>query len=134
MGNHLRLRWFDSEPEDQAVRERIQTRAFNRRVFREMVRGEIGNGRLSRRQQKDLIQFAGTLGIDTYEAHLLLRAVEYESCINGPSAEAGIIAPVGAARLLEYDASPGAATAIISLLTILLVGAMAFRILSALMS
>jgi hypothetical protein len=134
MGSDLRLRRFDSEQEDLAVREKIQSRAFHRRIFREMVKGEIGNGRLSWRQQKDLIQFAGSLGIDTYEAHLLLRAVEYECCISGPAAKAGIIAPVGAARLLEYDAAPGAATVIISLLTVLLIGAMAVRLLSALIS
>ncbi|HVP13015.1 MAG TPA: hypothetical protein VMV94_17705 [Phycisphaerae bacterium] len=133
MGSQLRLSRYEPEPEDPAIRERIQSRAMNRKVFREMIKAEIADGRLGRRERKELIQFAGSLGIDTYEAYLLLRAVEYECRIALPEGNAATLSAVDVRRILESD-EPSAATVIISLLTVLLIGAMVIRVIMALAS
>jgi hypothetical protein len=127
MGNQLRLRRFEPEPEDPVVSERVQARAFNRRVFREMVKSEIGDGGLDRRRRNELIRFAESVGIDDYEAHLLLRAVEYECCLAGPGG-------ADARRLPGLEEPLGPVAVVISLLTAVLIGAMAIRVLAAMLS
>lgn len=131
MGNELRLSRFDPEGDDPEVVQRVQRRAANRRIFREMVKGEINDGRLTHRRRRELIQFAAGLEIDDYEARLLLRAVEYECCVAGPAQAAGLETPTDAGRLLAADESSPLAAFVLVGLTIIIIAAMALRALSA---
>ncbi len=53
-------------------------RASYRRLFREMIKLEIGDRRAGRLRRRALVRFARRLGISDFEARLLIRAVEYE--------------------------------------------------------
>jgi hypothetical protein len=67
-----------SEPDGAPVEWRPGAKAANRRLFREMVKGEIEDRPLSWSRRRSLIRFARRLEIDSFEARLLIRAVEYE--------------------------------------------------------
>jgi len=49
-----------------------------RRIFREMVREELTSGPLTPAKRRELVGFASSAGLDSYEARLIVRAVEYE--------------------------------------------------------
>jgi hypothetical protein len=49
-----------------------------RRLFREMVKGELEAGPLSASRRRELVRFAGRLKLRKPDARLLIRAVEYE--------------------------------------------------------
>lgn len=53
-------------------------RIANRRLFREMVRGETSEGMLTMSRRRALVRFAKRLSILPAEAKLIIRAVEYE--------------------------------------------------------
>lgn len=55
-----------------------QTRAANRKIFHEMVRGEIDERPLTWSRRRALLQFAQSLCIDSFEARLIIRAVEFD--------------------------------------------------------
>lgn len=52
-------------------------RAAHRRLFHEMVRGELEAGALSLGRRRALVRFARRLGIKPQEAKLIIRAIEY---------------------------------------------------------
>ena len=52
-------------------------RAFSRRLFREMGKQQIDDEPLGWRRRRALVKFGGRLGIETFEARLIIRAVEY---------------------------------------------------------
>lgn len=54
-------------------------KSAHRRLFREMIRGELEIGPLSAGRRRSLIRFAKRLGILADEARLIVRAVEYEA-------------------------------------------------------
>lgn len=53
-------------------------RAANRRLFREMVKGETEGGPLNLPRRRALIRFARRLAIQSAEAKLIIRGVEFE--------------------------------------------------------
>lgn len=61
-------------------------RQFGRQLFRELIKMQIEDGPLRRSQRRELITFARRLGIDTFEARLIIRAVEYECGVAAPAA------------------------------------------------
>jgi hypothetical protein len=65
-------------PLDEALADRHQRRGAHRRLFREMVKGELEAGPLSWMRRRALVKFAQRLEIDPFEARLLIRGVEYE--------------------------------------------------------
>ena len=64
--------------------------ARNRRLFREMVKGEKEANMLTPRRRRSLVAFARRLKIDKDEARLLIRGVEYECGLDEPPAEEGL--------------------------------------------
>lgn len=49
-----------------------------RRIFRDMVKGELESGPLSKGKRRELVEFAVTAGLTSHEARLTVRAVEFE--------------------------------------------------------
>lgn len=72
-------------PVDPAVRAPKLDRAFSRQLFREMIKMQIDEGPLRRGQRRDLIRFARRMNLDTFEARLIIRAVEYECGVAAPA-------------------------------------------------
>jgi hypothetical protein len=80
-------------------------------VFSEMVKGEIEDRPLSWGRRRRLIRYGRSLGIDVFEARLLVRAIEYASGHVMPAAMADVETPVERAYLGESQGagtSPGA--------------------------
>lgn len=65
------------ETDLDAPRVRVD-RSFARCTFREMIKLQIDDKPLRWSQRRELVRFARRLGIDAFEAKLLIRAVEYE--------------------------------------------------------
>lgn len=80
------------------------TLAQSRRLFREMVKGEIEHRPLSWSRRRALARFAEPMGIDLFEARLIIRAIEYECGHVAPAAMADVDTPVESQYLL--DAGP----------------------------
>ncbi len=81
-----------------------------RQVFSEMVMGEIEDRPLSWGRRRRLIRYGASLGMDAFEARLLIRAIEYASGHVMPAAMADTETPVERAYLGESKgagASPG---------------------------
>lgn len=66
--------------------EKRHERNVHRRVFREMIRNELDDAPLGWLKRRNLIRFAVRLGIDEFEARLIVRAVEYECGRASPAA------------------------------------------------
>lgn len=49
-----------------------------RRIFREMVKIEIEDRPLNWRRRRELIRFGQSMGIETFHASIIVRAIEYE--------------------------------------------------------
>lgn len=130
MGSNLRLVQPDREPEDSELARLIEVRAMNRRAFREMVKSQVEEHALSRRQRRDFVRFAESVGIDAYEARLLVRAVEYECCLGECAARAGLTSPVEGIGLPADDDGSSWLGPAVFLLTAILIGAMGLRVLS----
>lgn len=60
-------------------------RTFGRQLLREMTRMQIDDGPLRWSQRRELVRFARRMGIDTFEARLIIRAVEYECGVAAPA-------------------------------------------------
>ena len=73
-------------PLDDALADRRQRRGAHRRLFRDMVKGELEVGPLTWLRRRALVKFAERLDIDRVEAHLLIRGVEYEGAMIPPAA------------------------------------------------
>lgn len=78
-------------------------RADCRRVFREMVRLETQERPLSWVRRNRLVRFAEGLGIDGFEARLVVRAVEYDCGHVPPAAMADVATPAS----MQYAADAG---------------------------
>jgi len=91
MGGNLRLVRPDENPEDSELVRKIETRAMNRRAFREMVKTEVGEHPLTGRRRREFVRFAESIGIEAYEARLLIRAVEYECCVGEQGADGRLL-------------------------------------------
>ena len=96
-------------------------RADCRRVFREMVRLETQDRPLSWVRRNRLVRFAEELGIDGFEARLVVRAVEYD-CGHVPPAA---MADVGTPADMQYAADAGAWTHWVRLLLVVAVAGLA---------
>lgn len=70
------------------------TRAENRRIFHEMVRGELEDRPLTWPRRRALAQFAQSLGMDAAEARLIIRAVEFDQGHTAPPAKPSLPATV----------------------------------------
>ena len=64
--------------DDRVQHARSIDRSFSKQLFREMAKTEMEDAPLNWRQRKRFVAFATRLGIDEFEAKLILRAVEYE--------------------------------------------------------
>ena len=60
-------------------------RVFGKQLFREMVKLQIEDEPLRWTQRRELVKFGRRLGIDTFEARLIIRAVEYECGLAAPA-------------------------------------------------
>lgn len=69
---------FDAADDASLVEGRI-TRNLNRRLFREMIKTDLEDQPLNWLRRRTFVRFAHRLGIDAFEARLIIRAVEYES-------------------------------------------------------
>lgn len=134
MGGNLRLVQSDQDPEDSELVRKVETRALKRRAFREMLKTEIAEHPLTGRRRREFVRFAESLGIDAYEARMLIRAVEYECRIGGSGADGG-------SRSATWTLGPPADEEgsswfglAIFLVTAFVIGAMLSRALSALSS
>ncbi len=96
-------------------------RADCRRVFREMVRLETQDRPLSWVRRNRLVRFAEGLGIDGFEARLVVRAVEYDCGHVPPAAMADCATPAD----MQYAASPGTWTTWVRLLLAVAVAGLA---------
>jgi hypothetical protein len=65
--------YLDQEKAAEARASRITARS----VLAEMVRQDAAEKRLTWRRRKALVRFAEKLGLDAYEAQLLIRAAEF---------------------------------------------------------
>ena len=74
-----------------------------RRIFREMVKGEIEDRPLGLRQRRSLVRFGRRLGIDSFEARLIVRAVEYECGHVPPAAMEDAETPVQAEYVIQEE-------------------------------
>jgi hypothetical protein len=68
-------------PLDKALADRQKRRAAHRRMFREMIHGELDAGPLTWLRRRALVKFAERLEIEEFEARLLIRGVEYEGAV-----------------------------------------------------
>lgn len=75
-------------PLDDALADRRLRRGAHRRLFREMVHGELEASSLTWLRRRALVKFAARLEIDRFEAELLIRGVEYEEAMIPPAAAA----------------------------------------------
>lgn len=80
-------------PLDEALANRQQRRGAHRRLFRDMVEGEMEVGPLTWLRRRALVKFAERLDIDRFEAQLLIRGVEYEGVMIPPAAMLSAHAP-----------------------------------------
>lgn len=108
----------DGELQHRAAAGARSTRVGHRRVFREMVKGEIEDKPLRWHQRRALVRFGESLGLDSFEARLIIRAVEYECGHVSPAAMADTDTAVNE----DYLARLGSREASSVLGAILLVG------------
>jgi len=67
-----------NQGDDHVQQARSIDRSFSKQLFREMAKTEMEDAPLTWRQQRQFVAFATRLGIDEFEARLILRAIEYE--------------------------------------------------------
>ncbi len=92
-GNGDRDRLPTGTPARRSPQNR-ESLSLNRRLFREMVRGEVDDGPLSWLRRRTLVRFAVRLGMDSFEARLIIRAVEYECGVVKPASMADVETPI----------------------------------------
>ncbi|HWL91916.1 MAG TPA: hypothetical protein VNT79_00125 [Phycisphaerae bacterium] len=81
-----------------------ERRSLNRRLFREMIKTQLEEGALSWLKRRTLVRFGVRLGLDAFEAQMIVRAVEFE----GGSAKPAAISEFESSVRSEYIASSGA--------------------------
>lgn len=77
MGGNIPPDVFQAFREQQKAADARAARMSARTVLAEMVRQDVAEGRLSWRRRKAMVRFAERLGLDGYEAQLLIRAAEF---------------------------------------------------------
>lgn len=92
--------------------EQRRQRAAIRGAYREMIRMELQDAPISWWRRRSLLGYGTSIGMDPFEARLLLRAVEYECGHTPPAAMADLETPVE----LNYVAQPEPAGAWFSFL------------------
>ena len=93
--------------ETTAQSTRIE-RAFSKQMFREMIKMQIDDGPLPWSRRRELVRFASRLGIDAFEAKLIIRAVEYECGVAAPAALDDRESPADTHLVTAADESFGA--------------------------
>jgi hypothetical protein len=78
MGANIPKEVFAAELARQQLEQSRQSRVTARRVLAQIVREEAGERGLGWRRRRAIIRYAQRLGIDAYEARLLVRAAEYD--------------------------------------------------------
>ena len=111
-------------PLDEALADRQQRRAAHRRIFRDMIKGELEAGPLTWLRRRALVKFARSLDIDRPEAELLIRGVEYEGAMIPP-----VAMPSAQLPLDDHDPAQARAMGAIRLIILLLSIAMSFQLL-----
>ena len=77
MGGDIPPEVFQAYLDQQRAAEARQARMTARQVLAEMVRQEVTERTLTSRRRNALIRYATKLGLDAYEARLLVRAAEF---------------------------------------------------------
>lgn len=91
MSERLPIEAFESILDAELPRRERERRRCARWAFFGMVEDEAGQGPLSRRRRKQLHRYAVELGIDSFEADLLINGAEYRASRDA----AGVIARIG---------------------------------------
>lgn len=107
MGRELPPEAFESGLDHHLAPEVRRARAMNRRLFREMVKEQIADCPITKSKRRAFVRFAEKLHIDTFEARLIIRAVEYECGHVAPAAMAEIQTPVAREYLADADDRDG---------------------------
>ncbi|MFH1417747.1 MAG: hypothetical protein ABII12_05600 [Planctomycetota bacterium] len=132
MGEELRPDLFKSDVHRVPSSERTQRRAAHRRIFRDMIKIEVEDRPLRWLRRRELILFAQSLGIDAFEARLLIRAIEYECGHVVPAAMADVETPIEKAYLARQEVASPFIRFIIVLLSVIVIDAVLLRLLFAL--
>lgn len=99
---------IDMQLDDPARRSTRVDRTIARQLFREMITMQIDAGPLPGTRRRELVRFARRLGIDTFEAKLIIRAVEYECGVAAPAAMDDRETPADKRLVTADDESLGA--------------------------
>ncbi len=129
MGDELRPDLARSDVDRASSSERAQRRAASRRILRDMIKIEVEDRPLKWLQRRELILFAQSLGIDAFEARLLIRAVEYECGHVVPAAMADVETPIEKAYLAHQETASPFLRFITVLLSVILIDAVLLRLL-----
>ncbi len=104
---------IESELDRGLSAKQRRQRAAIRGAYREMIRIELQDAPISWWRRRTLLSYAAGIGMDPFEARLLLRAVEYECGHTPPAAMADVDTPAE----LNYVARPEPAGAWFSFLS-----------------
>ncbi len=129
MGEELRPDFFKSDVDRTSLSERSQRRAASRRILRDMIKIEVEERPLNWLQRRELILFSQSLGIDAFEARLIIRAVEYECGHAVPAAMADVETPVEKAYLTPSETASPFLRFITVVLSVILIDAVILRLL-----
>ncbi len=77
MGTNIPPEVFQAYLEQEKAAEARASRVTARSVLAEMVRQDAAEKPLTWRRRKAMVRFAEKLGLDAYEAQLLIRAAEF---------------------------------------------------------
>ena len=105
MGEKPPLNAFESGLDHRLTPNERRVRATHRRLYREMVKNEIKDQPLNWLRRRALVRFAvRKLKIDSFEARLIIRAVEYECGHVPPAAMDEVESPVAVEYLPDTSA------------------------------
>jgi len=106
VGRKLPPEAFESGLDARLSPEVRRARAINRRLFREMIKDQFADRPMSWWQRRALVRFAAALDIESFEARLIIRGVEYECGHVAPAAMADVQTPVKTEYLIDGDSGP----------------------------
>jgi len=107
VGRELPPEAFESGLDHHLAPEVRRARAMHRRLFREMVKEQIADCPITNAKRRAFVRFAEKLHIETFEARLIIRAVEYECGHVAPAAMAENQTPVSRQYLGDADGGDG---------------------------
>ncbi|MCB9858518.1 MAG: hypothetical protein H6818_22805 [Phycisphaerales bacterium] len=99
---------IDMPFDDPARRSSPVDRSIARQLFREMIAMQVDDGPLPGARRRELVRFARRLGIDTFEAKVMIRAVEYDCGVAAPAALDDRKSPADTRLVSTEDESLGA--------------------------